>query len=366
MLHGVPLRQAPHVPLVDADLDLLVRALLGTHGVRGGDDAVDEAVHVITGSQEAGAVLDVGVDVAVHGDVVDLVVVEVEDGALPVAEGGHLPCRGAAGHELQVLVHHLHGAGGGTSKVGVVLGVLVADLPGAVHLVAQAPHAHVVGLGVAVVPAHVRVLGTKLTVGVVEDIDGVLLATGAEVDRHHRLNLCLTAPLHELVQPEGVGLGGVPGQLAAGGTLGHRADAILPAVVGHEVAAGVPGHRDAELAHEPHDVLTQAVLVSGGVVRLEDAGVDAPTHVLHEDAVHAAVDLSDRAVGVNSNTCLSHQGLLQLRVRQARQRRANDSCTWRQGKVLATLHRCQQICPDETPKFDISKGISANHWMYPI
>ena len=54
---------------------------------------------------------------------------------------------------------------------------------------------------------------------------------------------------------------------------------------------GVAGGGDAELLDELHDVLTEAVLVGGGVVGLEDAGVDAAAEVLDEDAVHAAVDV---------------------------------------------------------------------------
>ena len=98
----------------NTDLDLLVRAALGAHGVGGGDDAVDEAVQVDPGGQEAGAVLGGGVDVAVHGDVVDLVVAQVQDGALPVAEGGHLPGRRAAGDELEAPVEY----NDGESKAG--------------------------------------------------------------------------------------------------------------------------------------------------------------------------------------------------------------------------------------------------------
>jgi hypothetical protein len=69
-----------------------------------------------------------------------------------------------------------------------------------------------------------------------------------------------------------------------------RADAVLPAVPGHEVAAGVAHCGDAELADQRGDVAPQAVCVGGGVVRFVDAGVDAPSEVLDESPEDAAPD----------------------------------------------------------------------------
>src|SRR5690606_36753114 len=59
-------------------------------------------------------------------------------------------------------------------------------------------------------------------------------------------------------------------------------DAVLPEVAGDEVAARVPHGADAELLDQVDDVMAEAVGVSGGVLGVVDAGVDAATEVLDE------------------------------------------------------------------------------------
>src|SRR5699024_10599015 len=121
----------------------------------------------------------------------------------------------------------------------------------------------------------------------------LLDAAGAEVDGVHRLDLGLAGPGHELVQAHGVRLRGVPGEAVARGAVLDRADAVLPAVAGDEVAAGVAHGADAELAGEGEDVAAEAILVGRGVIRLVDAGVDAAAEVLDEGAEGAAAHGGD-------------------------------------------------------------------------
>src|SRR5690625_7563795 len=47
------------------------------------------------------------------------------------------------------------------------------------------------------------------------------LPAGAEVDGIHRLDPRLPCPDHELVETEGIGLGGMPGQVRAAGQIGR-------------------------------------------------------------------------------------------------------------------------------------------------
>src|SRR5690606_13288515 len=147
----------PDVPLVEADHDALVALELGAHMVGGRDDGVDEVVHVVGRGEEGGLVAVLLRVVGVGRDHVDQVVGLGEDGVLPGREGLHLRAGGAAGDQLEGGVLLAHEAGGLGGDPRVLLGGLVPGLPGAVHLVAEAPHADAVGLGVAVLGALVGV-----------------------------------------------------------------------------------------------------------------------------------------------------------------------------------------------------------------
>ena len=65
---------------------------------------------------------------------------------------------------------------------------------------------------------------------VLEEVERFGDTTGAQVQGQHRLDAGQATPAHELVQPEGVRLTGVPGQIEARRALLHWPDAILPAV----------------------------------------------------------------------------------------------------------------------------------------
>ena len=237
--------------------------------------------------------------VDVGGDHVDVLVAGLEHRLLPGAEGRHRGERGAARDELEVLVLAAHGPGGLGGDPPVLRGGLVPDLPGSVHLVAQAPHPDAEGLGPAVFDAAVGQRGAGRGVGVLEHVQRLLHPAGAEVDGIHRLHLRALRPGHELVQAEGVGLGGVPGAVVATGPLLARAHAVLPAVVGDEVPAGIADRAHAQLAGQLEHVAAQPVGVGRGVARLVQARVDAAGHVLDEAAEGASAHGADLVGGVD-------------------------------------------------------------------
>lgn len=152
--------------------------------------------------------------------------------------------------------------------------------------------------------AAVGELGAAGVVGVLDEVHRLGDATGAEVERHHRLGLRSDLPQegHELAQAEAVGLGGPPGDVEPARPALDRADAVLPAVAGDEVASGVADRGDPQLADELQDVGAQTVLVGGRVAGLVDARVDAAPEVLDEGAEEAGVDGADGEVGVEGET----------------------------------------------------------------
>ena len=235
------------------------------------------------------------------GDVVDELVRVLEHRVLPRAERGHRPAGAAARDELQARVQLAHPARHLGRQSSVLVGRLVAELPRTVHLVAQAPHTDPVRLACAVGHAQVRQVGPARVVGVLQQVQRLLKAPGAEVDRHHRLHARGSGPRHELVETERVALDGPPRRVQSGRPVRERADAVLPPVTGHEVAARVAHDRHAELAHQVQDVAAEPRRIDGRVPWLVDARVDAPAHVLDERAEGPWPDGRDHQSGVEAD-----------------------------------------------------------------
>lgn len=85
-----------------------------------------------------------------RGDVVDVLVALLEHDPLPVGVCCHLVVGRAAGNRLDCGIEALEGLGRLIGNPAVIMGRPVADLPRAVHLVAEAPHLHAMRLLVAV------------------------------------------------------------------------------------------------------------------------------------------------------------------------------------------------------------------------
>ena len=240
--------------------------------------------------------------VGVERDVVDDVVRLVEHGRLPRPERRHRRMRAAAGHELEVGVGLAHGPRRLGGEPAVLRCGLVSRLPRSVHLVAEAPQPDGVGIGSTVVDALVRQRRARGVVGVLQQVERLGDAAGAEVDGHHRLDTGPTGPLDELVDTDLVGLGAAPGEVAPHRTAITRPDTVLPAVVGDEVAARIAHHRDAELLRQGDDVAAEAILVGRGVAGLVDPGVHATSEVLDERAEQSALDRGDARRGIDHDT----------------------------------------------------------------
>ena len=275
-------------------------------GVADRDDFPDEIIQVHAAGQEAGGVVGGVAVVAVEGDVVHVLVALVEHGVFPVAVSRHVVGGAAAGDQLDGGVDPLHDLGGLVGYAAVLVGSLVADLPGTVHLVAQTPELDPQRVLRAVFDPQVGPVAAALVVGVLDDVAGRVRAAGAEVHRVHDGGVRRLRPVAELMQANLVGLGGEPGQVQALRPLVPRADGILPVEAGDEVAAGIADDRNAELPDHFNDVAAEAVLIRGGMGGLIDAAVDRAAQVLDEGAVHAGVDLADREVFVQDHGGFFH------------------------------------------------------------
>ena len=153
-------------------------------------------------------------------------------------------------------------------------------------------------LGAAVRLAQVAPVTAGRAVDVFDEVARLVEPARAEVDRQHHLSAGRLAPFSELVHADRVRFRGVPGQVEPGRALLARADAVLPVVGRHEVAAGIADDRHVELAHEVDHVATHAVGVGGRMAGLVDAGVDGAAEVFEERAIEPVVDGRDGVVAM--------------------------------------------------------------------
>jgi hypothetical protein len=187
-------------------------------------------------------------------------------------------------------------------EAAVFVGRLVADLPRAVHLVAEAPAPDAEGLGATVGLAQVAPVAAGRAVDVFDEVARLVEAARAEIDREHHLRADRRAPVGELVHADGVRFGRVPGEVEAGRALVARADAVLPIVGRDEVAARIAHDGTVQRLDEFDHVAAHAVGVGGRVTGLVDAGVDRAAEVLEKCAVDPVVDHRDAVVAMRGDS----------------------------------------------------------------
>ena len=183
--------------------------------------------------------------------------------------------------------------GGLVGEVAVFGGRLVADLPGAVHLVAETPEAAVPRFRASVLGPEVRPVAAAGVVDVFDEGPRLVEAAGTEIDRQHHLGAGLFGPVGEFVNADLVRLRGAPGKIEPPRAVLLWADAILPIVGGHEVAARIAADRRVERAHQFEHVLAHALRVRLRMSGLVDARVDRPAKMLEKRAVETFVDIRD-------------------------------------------------------------------------
>ena len=286
-------RPVPDVPLVERDVDRMGEPLRVAGALDQGRADADGPLRVVR-------LEDGGVVIRLARVEMDAVPVDdrgepVDHDLVPVA-----PAVVAAADELDLGIGALHDEGEGPRLLDVVLGAQVPDLPASVHLVAEAPVAHAVGLGVAVGPPEVRPVGVPGAVAVLHPGLGLVHRARAHVHADVRLRVEDPAVLDELVRAEAVRLLRVPRELAAPRPVAGRADAVGPVVPAHEVAARPAEHRHAERADRLQHVPPEAARIAERRALLEDAAVDAAAEVLDEVAEDPPIHGADPAGEVDA------------------------------------------------------------------
>ena len=182
----------------------------------------------------------------------------------------------------------------------VFLRGLSADLPGAVHLVAEAPELYIVGLRVSVPLSQFGVVCGRRSVDVFHEVRCVLRSSRSEVDSQHGLHSESLAPAKKLIGPHEVGLYLEPCEIEPRRSLFLGTYTVFPAVSGEEVASGVAYVGEVERPHEIHDILTEAEFIGCRMVRLIYACIDGSSHVFHEGTVDSVIYSGDDVIVAHS------------------------------------------------------------------
>jgi hypothetical protein len=96
-------------------------------------------------------------------------------------------------------------------------------------------------------------------VGVLQEVERLKDAAGAEIEREHRLGAQPPTPAREFVQPNLIRLQRIPRQIEPLRPLTPRANPVLPPIAGHEVATWITDGGHAQLAHQAHHVRTEPI-----------------------------------------------------------------------------------------------------------
>src|ERR1019366_8486366 len=172
----------PDIPFIPGDIDLAIAGLSGEGRV---DDALGGFGAPVefdgTGHEVAEVVRGVA-DVGVKREIVGVLAEVLENRAVP---GG--PVRAGAevgragGDQLDGGVGPLHELGGFEGELAIVVGAAVAHLPGAIHLVTEAPELDLPGIAASVLAAQAGHGGVFGGIAILHPLLGFGPGAGAEV-----------------------------------------------------------------------------------------------------------------------------------------------------------------------------------------
>src|SRR5947209_699546 len=284
----------PDVPLVEGDVDRMGDPL-------GQPDLLDEGRADADRPLRLVRLEDIRVVIGLARVEMNAVVVHdrgqtLENDGVPVA-----PAVVPAADELDGGIRPFHDQGEGAGLLDVVLGAEAADLPAAVHLVAEPPVADPIGLRMPVLTPQVRPGGIAGAVAVLDPGLGLVHGAGAHVDADVGLGADAAAILDELVGAEAVGLLGVPGELGPARASIDGPDTVEPVIAADEVAPRPAQHGYAERADRLQDIEPVAARVAQGGALLEDSAVDAAAEMLDEVSEDAPIHAADAAIQVDAD-----------------------------------------------------------------
>ena len=218
-------------------------APFGLGVAQGSGHRIDEIFQLDGQGQVAGAVILPVARIVVDRVIIDLFPAGLQCYAVPFRVGWHLVVGGTAGDELDRRIVPFHHLGRLARLARVFVHLQVADLPRAIHLIANAPIFDIIRVTVTVAGAQIGIVGAGGGVAILDQIRGGLNRAGAHVDGQHRRAVDRLAEVHKLIGAEMVGLNRLPGQVATAGPLLLGANPIEPIIAAEKVAARIAHDR---------------------------------------------------------------------------------------------------------------------------
>ena len=172
----------------------------------------------------------------------------------------------------------------------------MADLPWAIHFVAQAPHLDVPRLLAAVLDAQVAPVAAARMVHILQEIAGIVDAARTKVHRQHHFRADAVAPVGEFMNANGIAFRSVPREIQPGRALFTRPDAVFPIVGRNKVATRVADNGHIEVLDQLGHIPTHAVLIGRRVIGLINALIDRPPQMLQKSPIDTIVDCRDRKI----------------------------------------------------------------------
>src|SRR6266852_1449082 len=156
----------------------------------------------------------------------------------------------------------------------------MANLPGAIHFVAETPLLYLVGLGKTVFAAQIAPFCSLIRVAVFDESGSFFRSAGAKIKTHQWLSADGFAPGHEFIGAKLIGVDGIPRFIEHSRTAFLWTDSIQPVVAGDEIAPGISDDGNSHLTYFTEHVFAKAVGVRELRAWLVDALVDRAAKVL--------------------------------------------------------------------------------------
>src|SRR5438105_15812294 len=135
----------------------------------------------------------------------------------------------------------------------------MADLPGPVHFIAEAPVSNFVWFRIAMLSSEVAPLGTFLDVAILHQSCCLLGRARAEIQAHQRFGADGFAPGHEVIGAKLIGVQRIPRFVENKRPIFLWPNSIKPVVAGNEVSAGIANDGNAEFLDLAEDIRTKTV-----------------------------------------------------------------------------------------------------------
>ena len=230
---------------------------------------------------------------------IDIVVALLQYLAIPLEVCGHERATRSASDEFQRGIDATHLPRGIRGLHAVLGGRHVADLPGAIHFVAQTPVFHLVRIGNSISAPQLAPPRSLLYVAILDESSRLFWRTRAQIQSHERRSAGHFAPGKKFIGAELIGFQCVPRFVEGAGAVLFGPNAIEPVVAGDEVSSRITNDRHTELADFVEHVLAKSVGIGKLRTRIVDAPVNSAPKVLQERAPKIPINGRNGAPGID-------------------------------------------------------------------